>query len=739
MKGYDFFTNTYITGEGRKNYLKIDNLEDPLFTSFTFDIDYITSPLFYTIFAYDPNDISSISGKIEKALKNMHDKMKSNGYDILPLMSANMNGNNKLGFGLQQNVYTDLPLYGATEYIYMVDKRNGGSNQNDVRNISGESASQSFNLGDSVKDFVNDNDKQYLSAQIEAQAGQLKKCEEILKEGSTAQKQHVENEKEVQKCKEDIENLDKTKHNIQFEEGDPEYNLTLEEITKRRDSYKNIIDLNKKAHKNIVNEANKKLLELQNRGKKIYEENSVVKKIMSYKDIESNKTKYIEELKKESTNYSEDIKSYLNDFKKTYGDFVSFSGEPPFGGVNNQTSFLTCDGKKTKVAEFFKFRHSLMLSEEDMKYIISIDKFDLNVSYTNSTPDWVKKFNSHIAPFFENSGDYGGKTNGAEEMIRQIMSAKIDCSDKDIEKYLNESEEMKKYNEALKKCEDILNEHKTTKYGVDESGVINDESNPSPKSACGKLKSAEEKLKNDEYTQALNYKEFLCSLNPNLNLKQDSDSSDSSTKNEKESTGNESNPTVTTQVEKKENKPKKSYVPPQTLLDILGFINGMRKMTEEYPYVLQSITGLDTAYKKHYFIKDSYLGSGDDKITITCLESLDLRVSSMFNRYFNAVYDRQYRRERVPINLRRFNCSVYVHDVRNFVSKVRDGKDDNRILELKDMYYSVIEFRFYDCEIVPEETGNIFNNVSNEAPSDMIKTNFTFTYGNCVVNFVPST
>jgi hypothetical protein len=115
----------------------------------------------------------------------------------------------------------------------------------------------------------------------------------------------------------------------------------------------------------------------------------------------------------------------------------------------------------------------------------------------------------------------------------------------------------------------------------------------------------------------------------------------------------------------------------------------------------------------------------------------------MFNRYFNAVYDRQYRRERVPVNLRRFNCSIYVHDVRNFMPKDRVDKNGeqivtyNRLLELTDMYYSAIEFRFFDCEIVPEETGNIFNDVSNESPSEMKKTNFTFTYGNCVVNFVP--
>jgi hypothetical protein len=188
---------------------------------------------------------------------------------------------------------------------------------------------------------------------------------------------------------------------------------------------------------------------------------------------------------------------------------------------------------------------------------------------------------------------------------------------------------------------------------------------------------------------------------------------------------------------------KELNVVPQTVLDMIGFITGMKKMTREYPYIIQGVTGLDTAYNKNYGIKDPYLGSGEDKITLTCLESLDLRVSSMFNRYFNAIYDRQYRRERVPVNLRRFNCSIYVHDVRNFVSKSRVDLNGNfkttynRLLELTDMYFSVIEFRFYDCEIVPEETGNIFNDISNEAPSDMKKTNFTFTYGNCVVNFVP--
>ena len=190
---------------------------------------------------------------------------------------------------------------------------------------------------------------------------------------------------------------------------------------------------------------------------------------------------------------------------------------------------------------------------------------------------------------------------------------------------------------------------------------------------------------------------------------------------------------------------KKLYEVPQTAYDMLGFVDGMKALINEYPYVLQSVTGLDEAYKQYFEIKDPYMGSGDGKITINCLEFLDLRVSSMFNKYFNAVYDRQYRRERVPINLRRFNCSIFVHDIRNFRNALglKPDKKYDMDIEVEDIvnfainYVSAIEFKFYDCEVVPEETGNIFDNVSNVDAGEMKKTTFTFTYGNCIINFLP--
>ena len=188
---------------------------------------------------------------------------------------------------------------------------------------------------------------------------------------------------------------------------------------------------------------------------------------------------------------------------------------------------------------------------------------------------------------------------------------------------------------------------------------------------------------------------------------------------------------------------------PQTVKDIVGFTSDMIKITESFPYMFINVDGLDAAYKKYYQVKDPYYGSGDDRITIECLETLDMKMSAMFNKYFNAVYDRQYRRERVPINLRRFNCSIFVHDIRNFREALErenskfaiDSNGDNtqsKILEVALNYLSVVEFKFFDCEIDPEVTGSIFENISNDNPSsDFIKTKFCFKYGNCVINFLP--
>ena len=345
-------------------------------------------------------------------------------------------------------------------------------------------------------------------------------------------------------------------------------------------------------------------------------------------------------------------------------------------------------------------------------------------------PDWALIFNSNASYFANSKKD----CKEIDEKIKSIMSYQCDFELSFDDKFTSDS--IKTYDEEKVKYETALDDIRTELYGF-ENGEICDKNNPSPDSRYGQYLKAKETLENDDYSQAEKALSMAKSGSSEMSKMISKDDYN-------QSLANEIRNSAIQKGEQPQNLSRsESIVASQTVLDMLGFINGMKKMTIQYPYIIQGVTGLDTAYNKNYGIKDPYLGSGEDKITLTCLESLDLRVSSMFNRYFNAVYDRQYRRERVPVNLRRFNCSIYVHDVRNFVAKSRLNKNGehkvtyNRLLELTDMYFSAIEFRFFDCEIVPEETGNIFNDISNEAPSEMKKTNFTFTYGNCVVNFVP--
>jgi hypothetical protein len=750
MSDNRFFTNTYITGSGRQNYLRIDNLEDPLFTSFTLDIDYTTSPLFYTINYNDygyPN-VEGMGDKIKTALEDMYadNISQDKGYDILPLLSASILDGNKLGFGLQQNVYTDTPLYGATEYIYMVDRRNGGANQNDARFDSNRFVEQggnpnelnSYKLGDSIKEIVNDSDKEWVERNKSLDDEQIKACEDIIGNGLDSKDPNykagdpdVINEHEANKdaFNTALNEYSNFKVMVSVREKDGEkyvekkYELTEAELQQKLDECKTKTDSFEKFKRDIVSWANGELSKYQKQGTAIYTGNKCIQKIAMYHDIsDSNKDEYIEKFKKE--------------FGENFAAVMLFSGENSYAAKFNSLydkifkEFISKSGstvsiKKEKVVE--KFSNELtnfgIIKEGS-------DTFDgdIKVLENITPPDWALIFNSNASYF--SSED----CKEVDEKIKSIMSYQCDFELSFDDKFT--SDNIKNYDKEKVKYEKALDDIRTELYGF-ENGEICDKNNPSPDSRYGQYLKAKEILENDDYSQAQKALSMAKSGSREM--------SEMITKDDyNQSLANENYNAAIQKGEQPQNLSRsESIVASQTVLDMLGFINGMKKMTIQYPYIIQGVTGLDTAYNKHYGIKDPYLGSGEDKITLTCLESLDLRVSSMFNRYFNAVYDRQYRRERVPVNLRRFNCSIYVHDVRNFVAKSRFNKNGeykvtyNRLLELTDMYFSVIEFRFFDCEIVPEETGNIFNDISNEAPSDMKKTNFTFTYGNCVVNFVP--
>jgi len=746
------FTNTYVTGGGRQNYLRIDNLEDPLFTSFTFDIDFVTSPLFYTINLSDygyPN-VEGLASRIESALSTMHSQNMElvkrngegidNGYDILPVLSASILDGNKLGFGLHQNVYLDMPLYGATEYIYMVDKRNGGADQNDARfdsnqfvNTGGNpNALNSYKLGDSIKTIVNDSDKAWAERKNEQNIKQVADCRGIM-DDPVVSNEHTLNKENMEMALTELENLNK--QTVKGIDGE----FTEAEILEKVNELKIFSDEFDYFKREIVAWVNENLSAIQSRGNSIYLGNKCVQKIATFDDLNSSDAaeKRAEELSKE---FGDDFRErLLRDSEDSYKQkFIKLYGENVANFKDNGTTFLTLNyegcyivsPKKIidKFADRLKY-FELYCGENDLSNI------NVRVGLTKTPPEWALIFMSHISWFIGSDKEYSDHDE-VDEMITNLMSYECDYETAFDEKFT--SKKVSDNEELLTQYEISLDEIRTALYGFDnKTGKPATADNPEPGSKYAEYLEAKEKYENDDYSQAEKAKMLAESgmAEINMMLGNDEYNQNIADDNYNEAIKVDAQPLNVSRTQ--------SIVPAQTVLDMLGFISGMKKMTMNYPYIIQGISGLDAAYNNHYGIKDPYLGSGDNKITLTCLESLDLRVSSMFNRYFNAVYDRQYRRERVPVNLRRFNCSVYVHDVRNFKPIDRVDKNGeqkvtyNRILELTDMYYSVVEFRFFDCEIVPEETGNIFNDVSNEAPSEMKKTNFTFTYGNCVVNFVP--
>lgn len=178
---------------------------------------------------------------------------------------------------------------------------------------------------------------------------------------------------------------------------------------------------------------------------------------------------------------------------------------------------------------------------------------------------------------------------------------------------------------------------------------------------------------------------------------------------------------------------KRGMVFSKEYINLHDFVHGMRKLCDSHPYVFQTVEGLQDAYKKYFGVtKDSILGGGDTKIKIGCLESVDLRMTALFDAYFNAVYDRKYMRWLMPTNLMEFDCEIIVHDLRNFSGNDGLHNITGNIIKNIDAAManmSTVVFRFKDCTFNVEEIGESFASVSN-AESSETKFSFVFDYGN---------
>lgn len=638
------------------------DIDDPIFTGFTLSIDRLNSPLFYTIGDYDglasgrektdeSSFVRNLSDEIENCIRNNYAKYvrgASNSYDISSILVKDKFPNEDgIGYGMQNNVYVDGIPYGATEYIYMVDKH-----MKDIPSSQDVGGHYSLGDGSTTQPVLNEISKEDTERQLAVIDGKISELEKVLEENRS---EHQENEKNVNTIQSELKKVQKeiedTKNRIQTLSIEQDYKVSFESIvySKLRD-YMNLMD-------NCI-------INLKPTGGKSTHSLNEYNQIVT--DITNLDIKFETEIGKYN-NKPNAVQNLLPEIPTSVAQVTSCKiTTTPVTDASGYESLPVDDGSVFDGSEAYKKGSKY----KSLKVVVAVTT----------------------------SGNVSGELSTLKSKLENL-----ERRERDLEKNLKDAKN-KTNNDPYRQKEIELEIAKEEKRSLQQSIQEANNDTSVASNGSGNVSLDGELHTGDVYAGV-----------------QDD---------------------ATEQNRNKSTLPK----PPQTVYDMLGFIRGMVRLTTQYPYLLQSVIGLDEVYKNNYGVKDSFRGSKDNKITINIYETLDLKVSGMFNKYFNAVYDAQYRRERVPMNLRRFNCSIFVHDIRNFhmmstklgkLMRESGGQNISKIVEVALNTMSAIEFKFFGCEIIPEETGSIFDNVSNAERGDMRMTNFSFSYSDVVINYLP--
>lgn len=174
------------------------------------------------------------------------------------------------------------------------------------------------------------------------------------------------------------------------------------------------------------------------------------------------------------------------------------------------------------------------------------------------------------------------------------------------------------------------------------------------------------------------------------------------------------------------------------------------------PWYWQQIEGIDKIWD-YGGLKDPYKGGDDSRLKVTTLESIDLRITALMDLYRKSCYDYTYRRFVLPENLRKFQVSVFVQEIRNI--QVNFGTIGNAInavnqlagafpqasplnipvetpqqraaretAQVSNEFGANMMFTLKYCEFDADKSGAAFAAVSNTAPEPAAQT-VEFTYG----------
>ena len=687
-----------------KNFTGNESIDDPIFTGFTLYIDYEHSPLFCSGKSQNGSTTNPSNWNMQSLLSNVE------GYDI-----GIEKAQNGAGFGLNYSVFYDNAGYSAADYLAMVD--------NSTASSTDRSASLSTNIYNGS----------------EARNGNTMKVDPMnfiqMSKDNNGNIQYTTSFK--------IDKDDKGNPTININIDDPKYYNAKKQLEKDNQTLfgntnGNARPYNKKDYNVELNKNGDYVLLYKKN--QIYNstQHSVMENIFAYEcgleKLGDVKTKTIQKAESEYKNkkgkfINDNIKGKLYQRLSDIYDTIKEERNKEF----NKNDFITLLNDISRIIGV-PAQPNEVANSEDSSNGISKEQDTFLKQYGNdsSNPKKLKPFDElfPLKTTEDQTNNSDTQNNQQTQQNNRPTSYSFNAQAYGNVVCYKENETYNDWSKKLEAADEKKVEYEDKIYYNQYSQAVN------MNEQLNKLKG----IDNGKYLQQLAKSVNLAKIQNVINTLNDEEGLKNQKKYQEVQNSIKSGYTT-------ENFSDKtvSYTAPKTFVELNEFKAEMKKIIQECPYILQEIEGLDTAYNKYFKVNDPYLGSGEDYITIKCFEALDLKVSSMFNKYFNAAYDRAYRRERLPVNLRRFNCSVFVHDIRNFKNSLSINSSiykgnystGNLILELAQNYVSVVEFKFYDCEFIPEETGNIFETISNAELGEQKMTQFTFSYGNCVVNFLP--
>lgn len=94
-----------------------------------------------------------------------------------------------------------------------------------------------------------------------------------------------------------------------------------------------------------------------------------------------------------------------------------------------------------------------------------------------------------------------------------------------------------------------------------------------------------------------------------------------------------------------------------------NFKLALKDIQDNFPFYFKSISGLNTLTQVN---TASGIRLKDAKISLSCLEGLDLKITQLINMYRKIVWDDTYQRWVLPDMMRYFGMRIYISEIRNF-------------------------------------------------------------------------